>query len=95
MPGDINIVKQLRLMSSDTGKVLKHLKTLRHDVNNMRANLVRLKALNELALLDGLNINVFSELIDAYEKAITSAEQEMTTLAKSIEGNLHNRGKKE
>jgi CHAD domain-containing protein len=95
MPGDINIVKQLRIMSSDTGAVLKHLKALRHDVNDMRANLVRLKALNELALLDGLNINAFSELIDAYEKAIASAEQEMTTLAKSIEGNLQNRGKKE
>jgi len=89
MLGDINIIKHLKVLSSDTGKVLRHLERLRQHVNEMRAELARLKALDRLMEEGyGLSYKRYSEFIEALENAIASADKEMTILATSLEKNL-------
>lgn len=92
MSGDINIIKHLQVLFSDTGKVLRQLRMLRQHVNEMRVSLADLKKIDRIMEEEyGIRYKRYSEAIEALENAIASAEQEITILATSLEKNLQDR----
>jgi len=94
MAYEISVIKYLQLPGSDIGKIIRHLKMLRNHVGHLRIALVEIKqysrAVNQATGGEKMRN---PELVEAFEAAIASAEQEMATLARAIETNLRKHDK--
>ena len=84
MPGDLIIVKNLKIRRSDVQKVLKYMRELRKYNNKLRLTLIDIKSRDELwKAATGRHLCL--ELIQDLEKNIASIEKEMEGLRKALE----------
>jgi N-formylglutamate amidohydrolase len=82
MPGDLNIIRNLRLHFS--GAVVRHLEKLRRNLGNIRAELARLRFMDKLTK-EAYGFERYSEEIRTFEESIASVEREIDGLVRAIE----------
>jgi len=84
MPGDIVVVKDLRIRRSDVAKVLKYMRDLRKFDSGLRKIMVEMKDSDRL-LKKMTGHSMYDELIKGIEEEIASIEKEREGLQRALE----------